>query len=143
MFEELTSEFAAAARCISAAHSGSRQRAFSAVNGEVVQLEKFLGTAAPIPDVRLVPYFPVPRFHLGAPIFVNAVVRPLKDQLSPFGIILRRIRPASENLIIASSRCPVVLIRLRMNRERFWHETDFDVRSSSSLQIGIEDMIKN
>src|SRR5437588_11306276 len=114
MFEELTSEFAAAACRISAAHSGSRQRAFNAVNGEVVQFEKFLGTAAPIPDVRLVPYFPVPRFHLGAPIVANAMIRPLKDQLFPFGIIFRWIGPASENLIIASNRCPVVLIRLRM-----------------------------
>src|SRR2546423_627884 len=107
MFEELTSKFAAAAGRIGASDACCRQCPPYAVNGKVVQLEKFLGTAAPIPDVRLVPYFPVPRFHLGAAIFVNAVVRPLKDQLFPFGIILRRIGPASENLIIPSRWRPV------------------------------------
>src|SRR6185369_83846 len=88
------------------------QRPSHPVDGEIMELLEFLRRAAPITDVRFVPHFPIPRFHLGLAVFIDRVFGPLKGQLAPLRVISLRVSPARENLVIPRSRRPMVLVRL-------------------------------
>src|SRR5437870_9713153 len=103
-----------------------------------MQLAKFLRRAAPVTDVRFVPNLPIPFLDFGASITFDAVLGPLINQLTPLRIILRRIGPTSENLVILSRRRPMMLIRLRLDREILRHETNLHIGPNAALKIGIE-----
>src|SRR6185369_2974853 len=83
VLEEFAREAAAAAGRIGPADAGRRQRPANGGDGIIVQLMKFLGRAAPVTDVRLVPNLPVPRFDLLAAVTLDAMPHPLLDQLAP------------------------------------------------------------
>ena len=68
--------------------------------GVVVQLVELLGRAAPVADVRLVPHLPVPLLHFGAAVPLDAVLRPLVDELAPLRVVLRRVGPAGVDLVV-------------------------------------------
>src|SRR5207249_3223412 len=143
MFEKFAGESAAAPGGVGATHSGCRQRAAHGIDSEVMQLQEFLRRSAPIPDVRLVPYFPVPGLDLGAPVFLHTMLRPLKDQFRPLRVVFGWVSPACINLIVTGSRCPMVLVRLRLDRKVFRHETNLCVGPDAALKVGVEDAIED
>src|SRR5688572_23885715 len=108
-----------------------------------MKLAKLFGGSAPIPDIRLVPHFPIPRLHFRAAVLFQAMPRPLENQFPPFFVIVRRISPAGVDLLVARARSPVVLIRLRLYREIFGHEADLHVWSYSALQVGVENAVED
>src|SRR5436309_794569 len=108
-----------------------------------MELVKILGRAAPVTDVRLVPYFPIPRLDFGTPIPFHAMFGPLVDQLGPFFVILGRISPASEDRAVILARTPLVLVRLRFDGKVFRHKTNLRVGPHSTLQIAVKDAIQN
>ena len=133
---------AAAAGRVGAADPGRRQRAAHAVDGVVVELVELLRRAAPVADVRLVPDLPVPRLHLGAAVLLDAVSRPLVDQLAPFRVVLRRIGPAGEDLVVPGRGRPAMLVRLRLHGELPRHEADLHVRLDAAFEVGVEDPVE-
>src|SRR5438477_12266006 len=143
MGEKIAGELSAASRCISAANPCSGQGAAHGIDGVVMQFKKFFWRAAPVTDVRLIPDLPVPRLHFSAPIFLDAVFRPLVDQLGPLLVIRWRIGPAGENRAVILARAPMMLIRLWFDGKLLRHETDLGVRPHSALQAGVEDAIQN
>lgn len=76
------------------ANTSFGQSAQNGVDAEVVKLEEFFRRALPVVDVRLVPNFPEPRFDFGIAVTRAEVMNELKDEFSPFLIVLWRIRPA-------------------------------------------------
>src|SRR5262245_25355665 len=108
-----------------------------------MQLAKLLRRAAPITDVGFVPNLPVPLLDFDAPITLDTMFRPLINQLAPLGVILRRVGPTSENLIVLSRWRPMMLIRIRFDRKVLRHETNLHVWPDALLKVGIEDAIKN
>src|SRR5205807_551216 len=100
VLEEIARPPATAAGAVRPAHARSRQRAAHTGNSVIMKSVKILWCAAPIADVCFVPGFPVPRFHFGFSVTLNAVFRPLISQLTPFGVIFRRISPTSKDPVV-------------------------------------------
>src|SRR5947208_978158 len=117
MLDEFAGEWTAAASGVGPTHSGCRQRAAHGIDSEVVQLEKFLGRSAPIPDVRLIPDLPIPGFDFALPVFLHTMLSPLKNEFRPLPVILRRVSPTGIDFVVTRPRCPMVLIRLRLDRK--------------------------
>src|SRR2546428_9565383 len=141
--EKIAHELSATARSVRTANPRRRQRAPHARNRLIVQFAKFLGRAAPVADVGFVPTLPIPLLDFGASIPFDAVPGPLIDQLTPLRIVLRRIGPTGENFIVLCRGRPMMLIRLRLDREILRHETDLNIRPDAVLKISIEDAIQN
>ena len=118
-----------------------RQRPPHAVDGVVVQLAELLGRAAPVADVGLVPGLPVPGLDLGLAVLLDAVLRPLVDEVAPLLEILRGVGPAGVDLVVLRGRRPRVLVGLRLHRHRLRHEADLDVRLDAALEIRVEDAV--
>src|SRR5438105_12780977 len=135
MGEKIAGELSAASRCVGSADPDRGQCAAHGINGVVMQFKKFFRRAAPVTDVRLVPNLPIPRLHLCASIFFDAMFRPLADQLGPLLVIRWRIGPAGENRSVILARTPMMLIRLWFGGKFLWHETDLGVRPHSALQV--------
>src|SRR5262245_41801793 len=92
------------------AYSRLSQRKLNCICREIVELEVFFRSPLPVADVRLIPKFPVPRLNLGAAISCNRVAHPLVNQLCPFLVIARRIRPAGEDCVIGPLNSPFVTV---------------------------------
>src|SRR5262249_52568368 len=99
--------------------------------------------AAPVTDVRLIPDLPVPGLKLGPAIFFQTMFRPLENELRPFLIVLWRIGPSSIDVFVTRARCPLMLIRLRLDGEVLWHEADLHVWSYAAVEVGVENAIEN
>jgi len=67
--------------------------------------------------------------------------RPLINQLRPLRVVLRWIRPARVNFVVARLRRPRVLIRLRLDRKLLRHETNLRVRPHAAFKIRVEDTV--
>ena len=143
VLEEVAHERAAAAGDVRSADARRRQRAAHGVDRVVVQLVEFLRRAAPVADVRLVPHLPVPRLDFARPYRSTQCFDPLVDELAPLRVVLRRIGPAGEDLVVPGRGVHVVLIRLRLRRQRLRHEADLRVRPDAALQIRVEDAIED
>src|SRR6185436_18760422 len=128
VLDKIAGEAAAVAGGVRAADARRGQCAAHGDDGVIVQLEEFLGRSAPVTDIGLVPNLPVPRLDFGAPVFFEAVLRPLKNEFGPLFIILWRVGPPGVNLLVTGPRRPFVLIRLRLDGKIFRHEADLDVR---------------
>ena len=109
---EVARELAAVAGGVGAADLRRRQRPPHAVDGVVVQLAELLGRAAPVADVGLVPGLPVPGLDLGLAVLLDAVLRPLVDQVAPLLVVLRGVGPAGVDLVVLRGRRPRVLVGL-------------------------------
>ena len=123
------------------ADPGLRQRTFEAVSGEVVQLLKLLRCTAPIPDVRFVPHLPIPGRNLSPAIALDCVPRPLIHQLSPLRVIGRWVGPTRVDAVVLDARRPLVLIRVRLRRERLRHEANLDERLHLALDVRVENPV--
>src|SRR5689334_1843534 len=139
VLEKTLHELPAAPRGVHSAHPRRRQRAPDTIDREIVQFLELFWRAVPITAVGLVPNFPVPRFHLGFSVLFDTMLRPLMDELSPLVEILRWIRPPRFDRAVLVARLPVMLIWLRIRRERLGHEADLRIRLEPALQIRVED----
>ena len=122
------------------AHPRGRQRPFYRIHCVVVGLVIFFWRALPIEDVWLVPHFPIPGFYFGLTVTLDAVLHPLKHQLSPFLIIVRWIGPASMQRIFATGN-PGMLIRLRLAGQGFWHKANLHQRTQVAFTISVKDAV--
>src|SRR5207248_6383476 len=109
----------------------------------IVQLSKLRRCAAPVADVGLIPDFPVPGLDFSAAILLDAMFGPLEDQLCPLRIVLRRISPACIDLLVTRARRPTMLIRLRLDRQIFWHEANLRIGTHAPSEISIEDTVED
>jgi len=114
-----------------------RQRAFHRRGGVVVQPVVFLGRAFPVADVGFVPNLPIPGLDLAAAVTLDGMEHPLAHQLSPAGVVFRRVGPA----LTVIGRGPVAGVGLRMDRKRLRHEADFDEGPGAGLHVGVEDAV--
>src|SRR5882724_1446218 len=101
--------------------AGAGKSAPDRVGGKIVELEKFFGRAFPIVDVRFVPDFPHPSFYFGIAVTIAEVMHELEHKLGPFVVVLRRVRPTSEDRAVREG----VAVRLGTSRKRFGHKTNF------------------
>src|SRR5262249_28305618 len=93
------------------ADPGRRERALQCVRGEVVKLEIFFGCGLPVADIRFVPEFPVPALNFFASVAADRVTHPLVDQVGPFSVVPRRIRPSGEQSVVGLLDAPLVTVR--------------------------------
>ncbi len=141
--QELRRLLAARTGGVRAADAGHGQRPLDRIGRVVVELEVLLRRALPVADVGLVPDLPQPALDLGAPVALDRVTHPLVDQLSPFAVILRRVRPAGPDRRARLVEAEAVLVWLRLDGERLGHEADLDQRLHAALDVAVEDAVKD
>src|SRR5262249_7751498 len=137
VFEKRAEPRIAAAGLIRTADLGRRQCATDTGDGIVVQLLKVGLGSLPVTNVRFIPDFPVPLLNFLLAILFDAVLGPLINQLAPFPIVRRRKGPAGVNGAVVLLGAELMLIGLRMGRERLGHEADFHVWPHSALAVGV------
>jgi hypothetical protein len=104
-----------------------------------VELEIFFGRSLPIADVGFVPDLPEPFLDVLFSVSLDAVLHDLKIQLFPLAIVFGRIAPTGSD----SRLRPVVTVRLRIYREGFGHEADFEHGASVGVAVSVEDAIED
>ena len=106
VLEEVTRELTAVPGGVRSTDPRGRQCAADGVDGVIVQLPELFGRAAPVADVRLVPGLPVPLFDFGASVLLDAMPGPRVNQVPPFLVVGRRVRPARVDLLVLRQRSP-------------------------------------
>ena len=134
MLDEAAGETAAVTGRVGPANLRRGQRTANARDRVIVQLQKLFWSSAPIANVRFVPNLPVPRFDFLSAVAVDAMLGPLVGQLAPLVVVLRRIRPAGVDFLVASPRRPRMLVRLWFGGHRFRHEADLHIRPHIALR---------
>src|SRR5580658_9777619 len=98
MLQKLAQErrrfLAARSRAGRAAYPYRRQRSLHRVGRIVVELLILFGAPLPVSDIRLVPNLPVPARYFLFAVLRHAVFHPLIDELRPFLVITRWLRPS-------------------------------------------------
>ena len=75
------------------------------------------------------------------PYFSTECLHPLVDQLAPLVVVPRRMRPPGVDPVVGHAGLPVVLVRLRLRRQRLGHEADLHQRLHLALEVRIDDAI--